>query len=41
MIDFRYEMNTDIDTILKNVTLKDTSSVDKEGYKRLLQNIQI
>ena len=38
MIDFRYEMNTDIDTILKNVTLKDTSAVDKEGYKRLLMN---
>ena len=38
MIDFRYELNIDIDTILKNVTLKDTSTVDKERYRRLLMN---
>lgn len=41
IIDFRYESNIDIGFMLKAVTHKDTSAIDKEEYKRLLENIQI
>lgn len=41
IIDFRYELNVNIEFILKNATVKDTSAIDKEEYKRLLQNIQL
>ncbi len=41
IIDFRYVSNTDTEFMLKAVTHKDTSAIDKEEYKRLLESIQI
>ncbi len=40
-VDLRYISNTDTEFILNAVTYKDTSAIDKEEYKRLLQNIQL
>lgn len=41
IVDFRYVSNTDTEFVLKAVTHKDTSAIDKEEYKRLLENIQL